>query len=107
MVRSRPFFFGNRDGIHKLYKEFFGLDDQSTTESPEGLDGDAEVDTKGSTARFYFALTYQLAKEDVGKFEQVENTNLYLCLNACSLTKERIDKQNEELKKMERKTQMR
>jgi hypothetical protein len=104
MVGSIGFFFGNRKHIHNLYEEFFGIDPEDTTEDNKGVEDDAEVDAKGSTARFYFTLTYRLAKEDVTKFNQVENTNLYLCLNTASLMKEEIERQKEEMKKLENKT---
>jgi hypothetical protein len=104
MVRCFCFFFGNRKHIHKLYKEFFGIDDEDTGKDNKGVEDDAEVDTKGSTARFYFTLTYRLAKEDITKFSEVENTNLYLCLNTASLMKDEIERQKEEMKKMEKKT---
>jgi len=58
------------------------------------------VDTKNATARFYFELTFQLAKEDVTKMAEVENQNLYLCLSIASLLKDRIIKHNEEMKKI-------
>ena len=106
MDGSIGFFFGNRKHIHNLYKEFFGVDPDDTTEDSKGLEDDAEMDTKGSTARFYFTLTYRLAKEDVTKLNQVENTNLYLCLNTASLMKDEIERQKQEMKKMEKKTQM-
>jgi len=59
-----------------------------------------KVDTKNATARFYFELTFQLAKEDVTKMAEVENQNLYLCLSIASLLKDRIIKHNEEMKKI-------
>jgi len=65
-----------------------------------------EVDSKETTARFYFALTYQLAKEDITRFEEVEKTNLYLCLSAAALIKERFLKEKEEMRKIEAKYQM-
>jgi DNA repair exonuclease SbcCD nuclease subunit len=35
------------------------------------------------------------------KIEQIENTNLYLCLNTASLMKDRIIKERNEIKKLE------
>jgi hypothetical protein len=106
LVGSLGFFFGNRNHIYKLYKEFFGVEDEESSNDNKGLEDDAEDDTKGSSSRFYFTLTYQLAKEDVTKFSEVENTNLYLCLNTASLMKEQADRQKEEIRKMEKKSQM-
>ena len=103
MAWSLHFFFANRNHIHKLYKEFFGVDDENEVSDNEGAEDDAEIHSKETTARFYFTLTYQLAKEDVTKFNEVENTNLYLCLNTASIMKERIEKEKEEIRKMEKK----
>lgn len=102
MVRGRSFFFGNRKNIHRQYESFFGVEDKNSDEDNEILDDDAEVVEKGSTARFYFTLTYRLAKEDITRFEEVENMNLYLCLNAASLMKEENEKQQEEIRKMKK-----
>ena len=106
MVVCQHFFFGNRKHIHNQYQGFFGIDSENADNGDEVLDEDAEVVEKGSTARFYFALTYQLAKEDITKFTEVENTNLYLCLSTASLMKDRADKEREDLRKMQKKNQM-
>lgn len=54
-----------------------------------------------SAARFYFQLTYSLAKEDLTKFDRINESNLYLCLNTASLMKDRIVQQQNELKKIQ------
>jgi len=54
---------------------------------------------KESTARFYFELTYQLAKEDITKMAEVEQQNLYLCLSVAALIKDRVVKHNNEMRK--------
>lgn len=59
------------------------------------------MDTKETTGRFYFGLTYQLAKEDITKMEQVESQNLYLCLSVAALMKDKIERENAEIKKMQ------
>jgi hypothetical protein len=51
-----------------------------------------------STARFYFQLTYSLAKEDLTKFDRINEMNIYLCLNTASIMKDRIIQQQNELK---------
>jgi hypothetical protein len=102
LAQRIPFFFGNRKHIHQFYSGFFEIEDRDTTEDDEVLDEDAEVVEKGATARFYFTLTYRLAKEDVTKFNEVENMNLYLCLNTASLMKEEAEKQREEMRKMKK-----
>ena len=45
-------------------------------------------------------------EEDITKFQQVEETNLYLCLNTASLMKEEVLKQKEEMRKMKNHNQM-
>jgi hypothetical protein len=54
-----------------------------------------------AAARFYFQLTYSLAKEDLTKFERINETNVYLCLNTASLMKDKIVQQQNELKKIQ------
>jgi hypothetical protein len=51
-----------------------------------------------SAARFYFQLTYSLAKEDLTKFDRINEMNIYLCLNTASMMKDRIIQQQNELK---------
>jgi len=55
---------------------------------------------KEATARFYFQLTYMLAKEDITKMREVEKENLYLCLSVAALIKDQNEKQKEELRKI-------
>lgn len=106
MVGCLSFFFGNRNHIHKLYQEFFEIEPEDDGDNNKGVEDTTEVDEKGSTARFYFTLTYRLAKEDITKLQQVEETNLYLCLNTASLMKEEVLKQKEEMRKMKNHNQM-
>lgn len=54
-----------------------------------------------AAARFYFQLTYSLAKEDITKFDRINETNVYLCLNTASLMKDKIVQQQNELKKIQ------
>lgn len=61
-----------------------------------------EMASKENTIRFYFNLTYQLAGEDITKVQQMDDIPMYLCLNVAALLKERFDKEQEELRKMER-----
>lgn len=61
-----------------------------------------EMAPKETTARFYFALIYQLAGKDVTKFEEVEQQPLYLCLNILSLEKDRAEKEREEYEKIKK-----
>jgi len=55
-----------------------------------------------ATARFYFELTFLLAKEDITQISKVEQQNLYLCLSVASLLKDRMVKQQNEINKMKR-----
>ena len=45
-------------------------------------------------------------QEHITKLQQVEETNLYLCLNTASLMKEEVLKQKEEMRKMKNHNQM-
>lgn len=60
------------------------------------------MDKTQTAARFYFTLTFQLANEDLTKFEQIDDMSLYLCLNTAALLKERYEKELEQIKKMEK-----
>lgn len=60
------------------------------------------MDKTQTAARFYFALTFQLANEDLTKFEQIDDMSLYLCLNTAALLKERYEKELEQIKSMEK-----
>ena len=59
-----------------------------------------KVDKTQNTIRFYFALTYQLAKDDITKFQQIDDLPTYLCLNTAALLKERYLKEKEEYDKI-------
>jgi hypothetical protein len=106
VVGSCAVFFFNRSNIHKKYAGFFGVGEQDEQEDNEGVADDAKISQKEATARFYFNLTYQLAKEDITKFEQVENMNLYICLNVASIMKDKYERELEQHRKMEQKYQM-
>lgn len=104
MVWCCQFFFSNINNIHNQYKEFFEVDDRSKSEDDDGVQDTPKMDKAQITNRFYFALTFQLVKEDITKFEQLDEVNVYLCLNAASLLKERRLKEEEELKKLQQKS---
>jgi hypothetical protein len=57
---------------------------------------------KEAAFRYYFSITLNLAGEDITKINQIDELPLLLCLNTASIMKERMVKQNEELKKMEK-----
>ena len=101
MVRSFGFFFSNRKYIHNLYKEFFGYEDKDGETDGTDTEDTTQMGATEATLRFYFELTYELSNRDLTKIEQIENTNLYLCLNTASLMKDRIIKERNEIKKLE------
>ena len=105
MVGSCAVFFFNRINLHKKYGGFFEYTEQDEREDDKDMEETPKISAKEATARFYFNLTYQLAKEDITKFEEVENMNLYLCLNVSSIMKERYLKEREQQRKMEQKYQ--
>ena len=100
---AASFFFSNIHFIHKQYKEFFDIDEQVKSVDDEGMEDTPKMDKAQITNRFYFALTFQLAQEDITKFEQIDSMNVYLCLNAASIFKERRLKEEEEFKKLQSK----
>ena len=102
MVWLCQFFFANRKAIHFRYKELFGIDEQVEQPDNEGVEDTTKMGKKETAVRFYFNLTHQLAGEDITKFQQIDNQPLYLCLNICSMLKERYLKQKEELRKLEK-----
>ena len=106
MVRSRTVFFFNRRNIHKKYAGFFGVTEQDEREDSDSVEETPKIPPKEATARFYFNLTYQLAKEDITRFEEVENMNLYICLNVASIMKDKYERELEQHRKMEQKYQM-
>lgn len=67
------------------------------------MDDSPKMDKVQATIRFYFTLTYQLCGEDITKMEQMDDVNTYLCLNVASLLKERHLKEQEEIRKMNKK----
>ena len=79
-----------------------GIDEQSKQDDDEGVGDSPEMASKENTIRFYFTLTYQLAGEDITKVQQMDDIPMYLCLNVAALLKERHDKEQEEIRKMER-----
>ena len=56
-----------------------------------------------AAARFYFELTFELINGDLTKYDQFNELNMYLCLNAASLVKDRMIKEMNEIKKLEAK----
>lgn len=106
MVWSFNFFFAFINNIHKKYGKFFEADDEGETNNSEGDEDTPKLDDSEAAARFYFELTYYLSKEDITKFDRLNASNMYLCLNAASLMKDKIIQQQNELKKLERKNKL-
>jgi hypothetical protein len=57
---------------------------------------------KEAAFRYYFTITLNLSGDDITKINQIDELPLLLCLNTASIMKERMEKQREELKKMEK-----
>ena len=104
MVWSGELFFSNKLRVYEQYAEFFEYDAQSKSTNNEGMGDTPEMDKTQTTIRFYFALTLQLAQDDVTKIQQIDNQPLYLCLNTSALFKERYMKQKEEIDKIKSQT---
>ena len=102
---AAQFFFFNRINVHKKYGGFFGVGEQSKSGDDEEMEETPKISAKEATARFYFNLTYQLAKEDVTKIDEVINSNLYICLNVASIMKDRYERERDEQRKLEQKYQ--
>lgn len=106
MVWCINFFFAYVNNIHKKYGKFYESDDDATKDGEEGDEDTTKMGATEAAARFYFELTFQLAQGDITKIDSLNNLNMYLCLNAASLLKDRVIQEQNELKKLERKTQL-
>jgi hypothetical protein len=102
LVRGKQFFFSNRNNIYQQYKEFFDVDEQNQPDDSEGVADTTKMGKKEAAFRYYFSITLNLAGEDITKINQIDELPLLLCLNTASMMKERVQKQNEEMKKMEK-----
>jgi|688.fasta_scaffold1162910_2 hypothetical protein len=100
MVWMFQFFFSYIKSIHLKYKEFFGTNEQDEQPVDEDVEVSPKISPSEATARFYFELTYKLSNDDITKFKQIDESGLYLCLNTASLIKDRITKEQNELKKL-------
>ena len=78
------------------------MDEQTEQEDTDGVGNTAKMGKKEAAFRYYFSITLNLAGEDITKINQIDELPLLLCLNTASLMKERMEKQREELKKMEK-----
>lgn len=94
------FFFSNIKSIHHKYKAFFGIDDKDEQDVVEDDEAPTKMVASEATARFYFELTYRLSNDDITKIQQIEESNLYLCLSTLALIKDRITQEQNELKKL-------
>jgi hypothetical protein len=75
------------------------VEEQVSEDADERFDAPSEISPKEAVARFYFSTLNLLAKDDVTKYKKVLSVKLYLCLNALSAHKERVEKENELMKK--------
>ena len=96
------FFFSHKRNVYERYGEFFEYEDKNQQDDNEGVERPTEVSSTEATIRFYFALTYNLAKEDITKIQQIDELPLYLCLNTAALVKERYLKEKQELDKLKK-----
>ena len=102
LVRSGYFFFVHVKRIHKGYRNFFESSDEDRETSEAGDEDTPEMAPTEATARFYFELSFTLAGDDLTKISQLNKTNMYLCLNTASLLKDRLIKEQNEMKKAQR-----
>lgn len=100
----RQFFFSHLKRIRYQYKSFFETEDENQSNQNQDSDDNTGEPPSQMAARFFFELTYQLAKEDLTKYDRISATNLYLCLNTASLMKDRVIKQENEMRKLQSKT---
>ena len=94
------FFFANLARIHQQFKNLFGADDEQTDTQESDVDDSPEISASEAAARYYFQLTYELGKKDLTKVKKINKLNMYLCLNAASLMKDRSIARENQLKKM-------
>jgi hypothetical protein len=93
------FFFVNIKRVHQGYRNFYESENEDGEVSETDTEDTTEMAPTETAARFYFELSFTLAGEDLTKIEQLNKTNMYLCLNTASLIKDRLVKEQEELKK--------
>ncbi len=101
MVWLCQFFFSHRKRVHYQYRKFYESEDEANQVNETDNEDTPQMAPSEGAARFYFNLTYTLAKEDITKFERINDSNVYLCLNTASLIKDRIVQQKNELQKMQ------
>ena len=76
------------------------MDEQDEPTDNEGVDDDAPISPKQTAARFYFNLSYIIAKEDITKLEHIQQMPVYLILNIASLIKDKNIQEQNALKKL-------
>ena len=104
MVWVSTTFFFHKSNIHKRYKEYFGITDETIQDDGEGSEGISKMAPKEATARFYFRETLELCKEDITKIHIIDKLPIYICLNTLSLFKDRREAERKEIEKMKQKT---
>jgi hypothetical protein len=103
MVWSINFFFASIKRVHQQYRNFFESEEEDRKDDESDDEDTPSMAPSESAIRFYFELTYQLANEDLTKFDRLNEQNMYLCLHTASLLKDRAIKQQNEMKKLEAK----
>jgi len=96
------FFFSNVYRIHKRYSNFFESEDNDREGTETSEEDTPKMAPSESAARFYFEVSFELVNGDITKYERLTETNMYLCLTAASLIKDRVIKQENELKKLKK-----
>jgi hypothetical protein len=107
LVWSCSVFFSHLKRIHYEFKQFFESEDDDRETNKTSEEDTPSMAPSQATARFYFELTFNLANQDITKHPLIDNSNMYLCLNAAALMKDRIIKEQNELKQHEKKMKSR
>ena len=103
MVLVCQFFFSHLKRIRFQYKSFFETENEPETQDTETDELGTDEPASQQAARFFYQLTYQLAKEDLTKYERINDSNLYLCLNTAALLKDRAIAHENEMRKLQAK----
>jgi len=96
-------FFFHKQNIHRRYKEFFGIPDESLQDDGDRDENISKMAPKEATARFYFGASMELCKEDITKLKHIDSLGVYLCLNTLSMFKDRKEAERKEIEKMKQK----
>lgn len=96
-------FFLHKQQIHKQYKEYFGIPDESPQTDEEGSGDIPQISPKEATARFYFTASLELCQNDITKMAHIDKLGVYLCLNTLARNKDIREAERRELEKLKNK----